>query len=202
VLAAVARRGLPGVLEASLVPSAIFLIATATLGATLAMVAVLVWGYSTILRRAIVCRAVPPLLVLAMFGLTIKTLVGILSGSTFVYVLQPVATMVAVAAVFVGSLLLGRPLIARIAHDFCPIAPEVASRPAVIRLFAGLTALWASAQLCNAGATLGMLFSMPTNLFVVVKPAASLAISATAVVVTVWWALRTARREDLVFAKA
>jgi hypothetical protein len=47
-----------------------------------------------------------------------------------------------------------------------------------------------------------MLFSMPTNLFVVVKPAAFLAISATAVVVTVWWALRTARREDLVFAKA
>jgi hypothetical protein len=163
------------------------------------MIGVLVWGYSTILRRAVRSRAVPSLLVLAMFGLTIKTLVGVVSGSTFAYFLQPVATTVAVAAAFVGSALIGRPLIARIAHDFCPIAPEVASRS--VRLFAGLTVLWASAQL-SAGATLGMLFSMPTTLFVVVKPAASLAISATAVTVTVCWALRTARREELVFAKA
>ena len=202
VLAAVARRGLPGVLEASLVPSAIFLIATAIMGATLAMVAVLVWGYSTILRRAIVCRAVPSLLLLAMLGLTIKTLVGVVSGSTFAYFVQPIATMIAIATVFVVSVLVGRPLVAHIAHDFCPIAPEVASRPAVVRLFAGLTVLWASVQLFNAGATVGMLLSMPTSLFVVVKPAASLAVSALAVTVTVCWALRTARREDLVFARA
>jgi hypothetical protein len=38
--------------------------------------------------------------------------------------------------------------------------------------------------------------------FVVLKPAASLAISATAVTVTVCWALRTAHREELVFARA
>jgi hypothetical protein len=137
VLAAVARRGLPGVLEASLVPSAIFLVVTTTIGAMPAMIAVLVWGYSTILRRALRGRSVPSVLVLAMFGLTIKTLVGVVSGSTFAYFLQPVATTVAVAGVFLGSVLVGRPLIARIAHDFCPIAPEVASRPEVVRLFAG-----------------------------------------------------------------
>jgi uncharacterized protein DUF3159 len=201
VLAAVARRGLPGVLEASLVPSFIFVVVTATMGATIAMIAVLVWGYSNILRRAIRGRAVPSVLVLAMIGLTIKTLVGIASGSTFAYFVQPVATTVAVAAVFLGSVVIGRPLIGRIAHDFCPITPEVASRPAVVRLFAGLTILWAVVQLCNAGATLGMLVSMPTTLFVVLKPAASLALSATAVTITVCWALRIAHSEELVFAK-
>jgi hypothetical protein len=202
ILTAVARRGLPGILEASLVPSAIFAVVTALYGATTAMVAVLVWGYATILRRVLLRQTIPAVLVLAMFGLTVKTLVGVVSGSTFAYFLQPIATTVAVGALFFGSVLAGRPLIARIAHDFCPISPEVASRPQVIRLFAGLTVLWATVQLVNAGATLGMLFSMPTTLFVVLKPAASLLVSATAVVITVWWALRTAHREELVFAKA
>jgi hypothetical protein len=202
VLAAVARRGLPGIIEASLVPSAMFLIVTAAFGATTAMIAVLVWGYTTILRRVLRGKEVPSLLVLAMFGLTVKTLVGVVSGSTFAYFLQPVATTVAVGGLFLGSVLIGRPLIARIAHDFCPISPEVASRPSVARLFAGLTVLWATVQLVNAGATLGMLFSLPTTLFVVLKPAASLLISATAVTITVCWALRAAHREELVFARS
>ena len=170
--------------------------------ATAAMIAVLVWGYSTIVRRKVGGRRVPSVLVLAMFALTIKTIVGVVSGSTFAYFLQPIATTVAIAAVFLASVLVGRPLIARIAHDFCPITPEVAARPAVVRLFAGLTILWAVVQLCTAGATLGMLISLPTTLFVVLKPAASLALSATAVTITVWCALRTAHREQLVFAAA
>jgi hypothetical protein len=202
VLTAVARRGLPGIIEASLVPSALFLIVTASFSATIAMIAVMVWGYATILRRVLRGKEVPSVLVLAMFGLTVKTLVGVVSGSTFAYFLQPIATTVAVGGLFFGSVLIGRPLIARIAHDFCPISPEVASRPSVVRLFVGLTVLWASVQLINAGTTLGMLLSLPTTLFVVLKPAASLVISASAVVITVCWALRIAHREELVFARA
>ena len=199
VLVAVARRGLPGIIEASLVPSAIFLVVTAVVGATTAMLAVLVWGYSTILRRVLGGKQVPSVLVLAMFGLTFKTLVGVVSGSTHAYFLQPVATTVAVGALFFGSVLVGRPLIGRIAHDFCPISPAVAARPSVVRLFVGLTLLWASVQLVNAGATAGMLFALPTTLFVVLKPAASLLVTAAAVAITVWWALRIVRREELVF---
>jgi hypothetical protein len=193
---------LPGIIEASVVPSAIFAIVTGVFGATTAMLAVLVWGYATILRRALMGRAIPSLLVLAMFGLTVKTLVGVMSGSTFAYFLQPIATTVAIGAAFFGSVLIGRPVIARIAHDFCPISPEVASRPAVVRLFTGLTVLWATVQLVNAGATLSMLLSLPITLFVALKPATSIVISAAAVTITVCWALRTAHHEQLVFAKA
>jgi hypothetical protein len=202
VLGAVARRGLPGVIEASLVPSGIFVIVTAGIGTTAAMLAVLVWGYGSILRRVVRGRSAPSVLVLTTFGLTVKTLVGVATGSTFAYFAQPIATTVALAAVFVGSVVVGRPLVARIAHDFCPLAPEVTARPAVMRLFAGLTLLWAGAQLCSAGATFGMLVSLPTTVFVVLKPVATLALSATAVGITVFLALRTARREELVFATA
>jgi hypothetical protein len=137
---------------------------------------------------------------LATLGLTVKTLVALLSGSTFAYFLQPVATTVVVAGVLVGSLLVGRPLVARFAHDFCPVTPEVARRPAVVRLFIGLTVLWAGAQLLTAAITFAMLVTMSVPMFVALKTVVYVGISITAIVITVCWALRTARKEQLTFA--
>lgn len=200
LLKAVARRGLPGILEASLTPAAIFLLTDALLGTRSAMLAVLLWAFVTFAWRRTRGRTPPALVVVALCGLTVRTLVGVASGSTIAYFAQPVATMLAIATVFVLSVLAGRPLVARIANDFCPIAPEVASRPAVVQLFAGLTVLWAGAQLLTAAATIGMLASLDTTLFVVLKPVISLGISAAAITVTICWALRVAHREELVFA--
>jgi hypothetical protein len=57
-------------------------------------------------------------------------------------------------------------------------------------------------HLVNAAATVGLLVSLPVPLFVLLKTASGMGISALAIVVTVTWALRTARREQLVFAVA
>jgi len=202
VLLAVARRGLPNLVEATIVPAILFFVIVTTMGAGLAMAAVLVWGYGAVLRRRLRGDSIPTILWLATIGLTVKTLVGLLSGSTFAYFLQPVATTVALAGVFLGSILIGRPIIARLAHDFCPISPEVATRPAVVQLFVGLTILWSGVHLLTAATTLGMLLSMSVPVFMALKTIACLGITITAVVITVVWALRTARREQLVFAGA
>ncbi len=166
------------------------------------MVVVLLWGYSALLRRLVRRRPVPAVLQLATLGLTIKTIIGLASGSTFAYFAQPIATTIAIGGVFLGSVVVGRPLIAHIAHDFCPVSTEVAERPAVAQLFVGLTVLWAVVQLLSAVTTFALLISVPVTVFAVVKPAASLATTAAAVTITVCWSLRTARREDLVFATA
>jgi hypothetical protein len=198
VLTAVARRGGPRVLEATLVPAAIFLAVVTTLGPVWAMLAVLVWGYGAIARRVFRGEAIPAILSLATLGLTIKTLVGLTSGSTFAYFVQPVATTVILAGVFLVSVLIGRPMIAHLAHDFCPIAPDVARQAPIARLFSGLTVLWAVVHLLIAAATFAMLVSLPVATFVALKTATSVSISAAAVVVTVVWALRIARDENLV----
>lgn len=202
MLLAVGRRSLPHVVEATIVPAVLFAVVVATIGAGVAMAVALGWAYVAVLRRVVTRRAVPSILVLATLGLTIRTLVGLVSGSTFAYFAQPVATTVALAAVFLGSVLIGKPVIARLAHDFCPISPEVATRPGVLRLFAGLTVLWAGVHLLTAATTLSMLVSMPVATFVAVKTVTCLAITALAVVATIWCALRTARSEGLVFASA
>jgi hypothetical protein len=200
VLLAVARRGLPNLVEATIVPAVLFFVIVTTTGAAVAMAAVLVWAYGAILRRVLRAQPIPAILMLATLGLTVKTLVGLVSGSTFAYFLQPVATTVVLAGVFLGSVLIGRPVIARLAHDFCPIAPEVASRPAVVRLFVGLTVLWSGVHLLTAATTLGMLVTMSVPLFVALKTVACLGITVAAIVITISCALRTARSEHLIFA--
>jgi hypothetical protein len=202
VLVAVARRGLPNLIEATIIPAVLFFVIVTTVNASLAMALVLAWSYVAVLRRAVRGERIPAILLLATMGLTLKTGIGLASGSTFVYFLQPIATTVALAGVFLGSVLVGRPVIGHLAHDFCPIAPEVASRPAVVHLFAGLTVLWAGVHLLNAATTLGMLVSMSVPAFVVLKTVASFGITVAAVVVTIVWALRTARNEQLTFAAA
>jgi len=170
------------------------------LGPTPAMLAVLVWSYGAVARRLISGHGIPGILQLAVIGLTVRTIVGILSG-TFMYFLQPVATTLALALVFFGSLMFGRPMIARMASDFCPLAPEIATRPGVVRLFSGLTLLWAIVHLLSAATTFTLLVSLPTTTFVAVRSLVSMTITASAIVLTVSWSIRTARREDLVFAR-
>jgi hypothetical protein len=91
-------------------------------------------------------------------------------------------------------------MIARLASDFCPLHPEIAARPAVVRLFSGLTLLWAGVHLLSAGMTFTMLMTLPTTVFVPLKTGVSLAITISAVVWTVTWAIRTAHAENLTFA--
>jgi hypothetical protein len=199
VLKIVARRSLPSLIEATLIPSVLFYVVLVIVGPTSAMCAALVWSYGSVLRRLVSRRHIPGVLQLAVAGLTVRTIVGLLSG-TFMYFLQPVATTLALSLVFLGSLRFGRPMIARMASDFCPLDSEISGRPAVTRLFSGLTLMWAGVHLLSAGTTFAMLVSLPTTTFIALRSLVSFAITISAVVFTVSWALRTARSENLVLA--
>jgi hypothetical protein len=200
VLKVVGRRSLPSVIEATIIPAVLFYVLFVSVGPVAAMVAVLLWGYGSLLRRLISGHPIPGILQLAIVGLTVRTIVGIFSG-TFMYFLQPVAATVALGLVFLGTLMFGRPMIARMASDFCPLSPDIAGRPAIVRLFSGLTLLWAGVHLLTAGTTFALLVSLPTETFVVLKSAVSMPITASAIVLTVWWSMRIARAEGLIFAR-
>ena len=202
ILRAVARRGLPNLIEATIIPAVLFYILVVTTSGTIAMVAALAWAFVAVLRRLAFHQRIPSILVLGTLGIVVRTVVGLLSGSMFAYFLQPLATTVALGALFLGSAIIGRPVIGRLAHDFCPIAPEVASRPAIVQLFVGLTILWAGVHLLTAATTFGMLVSLPVPTFILLKTVTSMTITVAAIVLTVSWSIRIARRENLVFAGA
>ncbi len=198
-LCAVARRTVPRLVEAMVIPAALLYFCVLFLDIEVTMLIVLGWTYGALACRGVRRERISGLLVLAAVGLTVRTLVALFSGITVVYFLQPIGATVLVAALLLGSVAVRRPLVARLAADFCPLAPDVATRPGVVRLFRNLTVLWAMVQLVKALTTLAMLVVLPIPSFVASMTVSSLLLTTVGIVLTIAWSLRTAHREGLVF---
>jgi hypothetical protein len=197
ILGAVIRRSGPHVIEASVIPAVLFYGCLVGIGLHAAYLGVLAWSFGAFALRVCRGRSVPPLLVLTMIGISVRTVVAIISGSSFVYFVQPVLSTVAMSLVFLGSVVIGRPLIATLAHEFWPLTPEDTSCPGVNRLFRDLTVLWAGINLATAVTTMLLLTFLPLAAFVAVKQVAGLAITSAGVYITVSASLRMAKRENL-----
>lgn len=196
VLGSVARKSAPHLVEATIIPAVLFYLFLLFAGVWTGLMAALCWSYGALARRLLFRRGVPPILLLALVGLTARTVAAVVSGSSFVYFLQPILGTVAVAGLFLISLC-GRPLVGRLAVDFCPLSPEVAARPGVLRLFRRLTILWAGVNLTTAATTFVLLMTLPVAAFVAAKVVIGLGITITGIVLTVSWSLRTAGLEGL-----
>ena len=196
-LRALARHALPNLVEASLVPLAVFYAALWLVGVWGGLFAALAWSYTAIARRVVTGRPVPGLLVLGVVGITARTIVAALSGSVFVYFLQPTLTTVLIAAIFLVSVPAGRPLAERLAGDFCPLPDTFVGSPPVRRFFARITLLWAFVQLTNAAVSIWLLVTQPISTYVVARTATSWVLTAAAVVVSTLYFRRSMRRHGI-----
>jgi uncharacterized membrane protein len=186
-LAALARHATPHLLETTLIPLALFYGGLQLFGLWGALLAALVWSYTSLLRRLLTRHRVPGMLTLAIVGLTARTALTLATGSAFLYFLQPTLGTGLVATVFLGSVLLGRPLAQRLAADFLPLPETLLARDGVRRFFQHVTLLWAAVFLANAGISLWLLVSQPLATFLWSRTVASLALTGLAVVVSTWW---------------
>ena len=200
VVRAVIRRGGPKLLEATVLPGVLFYTCLVWAGLGVAYTVAIAWLYGCVIRRLVQRRAVPSILILGVIGISVRTAVAVGSGSAFIYFAQPILGTVATGAVFLVSLLGGRPLIARLAADFWPMTPEMSANPRVQGLFRGLTVLWAGVNLVSASLTFVLLLSLPLHTFVAVKQIAGLGITIAATAVTIEWSHRIACREGIVTA--
>jgi hypothetical protein len=197
VVRAVGRRMVPYLIEATIIPTTLFYLFLITFELEWAIVAALAWTYAAIGRRLATGSPISGLLVLATLGISVRTVIFLLSGNSFVYFFQPIMRTVATAAVFAVSVRVGRPLIARFAGDFCPLTPDLQRRPAIVRLFRRLTYLWAGVNAVAAATTLTLLLTVPVAVFVVTATVSAWIITCSGVVLTVSDAVRTARTEGL-----
>jgi hypothetical protein len=194
VFVAVVRRSAPRLIEASLVPTAVFYCSLVLIGVGAAYAAALMWLYVAAGSRLVRRRPVPPLLVLGAIGITVKTAVSVASGSTFVYFAQPVLGSLVIGCVFLVSVALGRPMVQTLAIEFWPLTPEMLAHPAVVRLLRRLTFLWAAVNFAVGAATLTLLVVLPLPLFVAVKQPVAWTITGGAIALTIDRSVRTARR--------
>jgi hypothetical protein len=195
VFVAVVRRSGPHLIEASLIPSALFYCGLTIVGLGTAYAAALLWLYGAVIVRMARRRPIPPLLVLGAIGITVRTTVSIASGSSFYYFAQPVVSSLVMGCVFLLSVCKGRPMVERLALEFWPLTAEMLERPAVNRLLRGLTFLWAGTNLAIGAMNLTLLLSLPLATYVAVRQGASLLITGTAIALTIDRSVRTARRE-------
>ena len=200
VVREVLRRGGPKLLEASVVPALLFYICLVWGELGLAYISAIVWTYGCVLRHLVRRRAVPTVLILGAIGVSIRTAIAVGSGSQFVYFAQPILGTVVTGGVFLASVVTGRPLIGRLAHDFWPITPEMHANPRVLSLFRGLTILWAGVNLATASVTFALLLWLPMPTFVALKQVTGTGITVSAIAVTIIWSHRIACSEGIVSA--
>jgi hypothetical protein len=202
VFCAVVRRSGPHIIEASLIPTALFYCCLVVSGLTVAYASALAWVYGALAYRALRKHPVPPLLVLGAAGITLRTTVAMASGSAFVYFAQPVLAQVGMGFVFLASIVLGKPLVEHLALEFWPLTQEMRDHPAVSRLLRNLTFLWAALNLTIGAITLAMLWSLPLATYVALKPVASWTVTGIGVALTIHYSIRTARRAGFMAQRA
>jgi uncharacterized membrane protein len=129
--------------------------------------------------------------------MTVRTGFTLATGNTFAYFVQPVVTDAAVAAIFLGSLLTARPIVARLAPDFYPIDAALAARPGLRRLFRRLTLLWGVVIVVKGGVTLSLLLSLPTVHYVLIQSSTITALLLAATAATVILSAIVGRQEGL-----
>ncbi|HZD74924.1 MAG TPA: VC0807 family protein [Actinomycetota bacterium] len=183
-ITALARHATPHVLEATLIPLALFYGGLRLLGLWGALLAALIWSYTSLLRRLLTRRRVPGMLVLGIIGLTARTALALATGSAFLYFLQPTLGTGLVASVFIGSVALGRPLAMRLATDFLPLPDALLANRGVRRFFLRISLLWAGVFLANAGISLWLLVSQSLATFLWTRTVTSLVLTAAAVTIS------------------
>jgi hypothetical protein len=197
-LRTLARHAVPRVIEGTVVPLALFLITLRLIGVWGAMAAGLVWGYGLIALRLALRRRVPGVLLIGTATLTARTILAAVSGSTFVYFLQPTLGTAAVAAAFLVSVAFDRPLASRLADDFCPIPADLRANTHVRRFFRQISLLWAFIQAMNVAVTLWLLFTQSIGTYVVAKTALSSSLTVSAIIISTLWFRHSMARNGIV----
>lgn len=191
------RHATPNVIEGKIVPLVIFVTALDMAGPAGAVLGSLAWTLLVLCYRVVSNQRVSGLIILGAISLGARSVLAVATGSLVVYFLQPVLTTVAIGLAFLVSAPLGRPLAAKLAHDFCPMDEATAALPSVRRFFTELSVMWAVTSIINAGVTLWLLTTQTTATFVTLKTFLGPAMAAIAVGTSVALFRRRNRAEGI-----
>ncbi|HEX4470817.1 MAG TPA: VC0807 family protein [Nocardioides sp.] len=182
-------------LVAVVIPAFLLWAMLVTFGFGVAVTVVLAWMAGAMCWRRATGRPVSGLLLLGLTVMSVRTTLTLMTGSTFIYFVQPAIADFVIAAVFLGSLWTARPIVAQLAPDFYPMDDVRAARPEMCTHFRRLTVLWGTVMLAKGVVTLWLLATLSTVDFVVVKSCAIFSLTVLASTVTIAWSYVVLRHE-------
>jgi hypothetical protein len=191
--AVLARRALQVVLVTTAIPMALFYVTLSFAGLRAAVLTGAAWYYLDIARRLVRRQPVPATVVVGALLITIRAVIAFMTGSAFLYFLQPTLGTAAVGGAFGVSALAGRPLARTLAEDYLPLTAAFVAHPRVAAFFPRVSLLWCAVNLTNAAVTYGLLTSASTGQFLLLKSLGGPVLTGVAIVVSVLWFRRTMR---------
>lgn len=190
------RHALPTIIEGTLVPVVVFWTAIHFLGPWTALGVGLAWVYLAIARRLVTHQRVPGVLLIAAVTATGRTVLAVSTHSLLLYFLQPSLGTAMMAVAFFVSVLAGRPLAARLAHDFCPFPDGWVDKRWVREFFLRISLLWAVVLLANAALTVWIALSQSVQVIAVARPAGAGVLTLAAIGASTWHFQRSLRRHE------
>jgi hypothetical protein len=193
----IVRHALTRMLLVSFLPMAVFYLSLSMWGLRTAAVVTAALYYGALISRVIRRK---PVLAAALFAaglLSLRTIVVFCTGSAFLYFMQPVLGTVAVATLFAASAIVGRPVLDRLAHDFCAFPSEMSGKLRQGRFFSRLSLVWAAAYGVNAVGTVWLLTNASLNGFIVMKSVLGPAVTIIAAATSYFVFLSTMRRQNI-----
>ncbi len=168
-IGAIIKHAWPTIIIGKVVPVVLFLACFTYIGVTSAILVALAWSLGVVAYQRAQGQRVAGLVLMSVIGNTAKTIVALLTGSLFVYFVQPTISTTLIGLAFLISVPLGFPMAERLICDFCPFDDETATNPELNRFFSIASLLWAATSLLNGAVTLYLLLTQSVTSFVILK---------------------------------
>jgi hypothetical protein len=186
-------RGARMFVETVTVPTLLLYVFLHTVGLIAGLVAVIAWCALTLGIRRLSGQHLPGTLLLCAGMLCGRAALALVLSSALVYVLQPVFGSILMAALFLGSAAIGRPVTMRLARDFVTLPAHLFHHRGVRRMFTQVAVLWGASRVIDAGMSLGLLhFGVGFGLLS--RGVFSGLLTAVTIVVCAAWGARVLRR--------
>lgn len=179
--------------EVVLAPLGLFYLMLTLTGLAGGLFAAVGWGVAAMLVRLATRSPIPAVLLLTTGLLVVRTVIGYTTGSVFLYFLQPTLQNFLIAFVLLATVPLRRPLIARLADDFCAFPATLTSNVCVQRFFRRVSLLWALVFLTNGVTTLWVLARATLGDFLLVTTVGSFTLMGLAALASLLWFRRELR---------
>jgi intracellular septation protein A len=184
-------------LESTLIPLGLFWLLFTQAGFNAGLWAALAWSGVAIGTRLVLRRRLPAVLLLTSALLVVRTAIGLATGSAFLYFLQPTAQNFVVALALLVTIGLERPLLAKLADDFCAFPAELTGNPHMRRFFRRVSLLWAMVFLLNGVGTLVILLTGTVGDYLAISTAGSYSMVAAGIGLSLWWFRRFLARHGI-----
>jgi intracellular septation protein A len=190
------HAGVP-LLESTLIPLGLFWVLFNQAGFDAGLFAALGWSALAISRRLVLRRRLPVVLLISTGLLVARTAIGLWTGSTFFYFLQPTVQNFVFALALLVTLGFERPLLAKLADDFCPFPEALTGHPHIKRFFKRVSLLWAFVFMVNGATTLVVLATQTVGNYLMVSTAGSYTMVVMGIALSLWWFRRSLAGEGI-----